>query len=146
MKQFCDIVVSEDIITKLKNYIFYALYQLCLVQYAKVFLVDIIFKTKNNKEFYANKSTLVCTESYFGIGQIASSYEYVKCVSYENNYVLVEYVSGETTLLYTHEAKQVYNVLSSNLNYHVRYNKVDIESVSKYIKKRDSVLVPIKSL
>ena len=130
-KQYCEIVVSEDIITKLRNFIFYILYQLCLVQYAKVFPVDVIHKNREN--FSARKTILVCTESYFGLGQDATSYEFVKCVSYEKNYVLIEFISDEKTLLYSKNAKHIYSVISSNLNYHVSYNKGDIENVSKHM-------------
>lgn len=130
---------KQNIFAMLKNFIFYILVQLQLIYYAKIFDVQLVYSDSKEKIFH-KQAKVICTESYLSIGTFSSNYEYIKFLNCTKDHVYIKYITNKSILIKSREAKKLFDIISKNLNYHVRYNKIDY-NISKYMPIKDTVSV-----
>lgn len=130
---------TEKMRTIIENVIFYLMITLGIYKYNKEFAVEMI-KFKEDNTYETKVSLLRCTDEYFEINDTKINYEYILNIDRNARCVFVKLVNTKSYILKSVEAKTIFDTLSKNMNYHMRYHKIDI-NISKYIPIRDSILI-----
>lgn len=137
--RYVKIQEAQSFITVLRNFIFYILVQLNLIFYTRTYDVEVVdVDNNNNIKYYQEK--LICYDNFFTIGHLKIEYEYLKIFNHNANCVFLKFITGKSLVITSKKSKEIFDVISQNMNYHIRYNKIDL-NISNYIKLKDDITV-----
>lgn len=120
-----NISTPQNIFTRIRNFMFHLLNSMGIFCYFKSFPINVVEMT-NSHDPFVKKRTLHCTEKEFFIDKSRVPYEYIMYVSTDKNKFSIELVNGNIISLHSPNAQKIFQVISSNMNYHIRYNKIDM--------------------
>ena len=129
----------QNIFDTLQNFIFYLLLKFQIIFYRRQFPATVTFVAKNGSHT-SKRARLKCTDKYFCVDRTRVFYEYISRVYFNNSCVFINLIDGQVILLKSKQTWGIYKTISRNLQYHVRYNKIDI-NISKYKNIKNTVTV-----
>ena len=130
---------KQNVFVALHNVIFFLLLKFRIIFYQKKYAVNATYLSQDGSH-KSKMCALVCTDKYLLIGNTQIYYEYIASIRYNPHCVFIKLVNDKVLFLKSKCAEIIYKTVSSNLQYHVRYNKINC-NVSKYKSFKKTVTV-----
>ena len=139
--RFIKLQEKQQFITFIQNFTFYILLKLKLLIYFKLFTLDeVYYKTNNNILKKETNIQLFCTEKYLKISNLKIYYEYIHTFQKHHNMFIIKLINKKSIFLKSRNTDIICDLLTKNMHYHVRYNKINY-NLSKLIQFKKSIRV-----
>ena len=137
--KYVKVLQNQRIIYMLMNMIYYIFSKYNFIEYQKIFNVKTIFCTIDTKFFQLKSSRISVFDNCFQLNKkLKIPYEYVKSVSNENDYIILNLIPNERNItkiyIQTNNNANLYKKIYTNMQYHVRYHKLNQNAIKYYQK------------
>lgn len=143
--KYVKILQNQKIIFIIINIIYYIFSKYNLIEYQRFFKVNGIFCMIDRKLYKLNSGAIKVFDNCFQLNKnLKIPYEFVKTVDYADKYIEFNLIPNERNItkimIETSNDKYIFNKISSNMNYHVRYHKLNHHAIKYYQKLRQKPL------
>ena len=128
---------NQTIIYALLNYIYYILTIFKLIQFKKSYYVKSIFCKIDNQSFKLKSNSICICDNCIKLNKIIIPYEYVKLTQKVENKILLKLIPNERNvnqIIVDVHNFDIYKNINSNMNYHMRFNKLNYNAIKYYQK------------
>ena len=130
-----------NIFISIQNLIFYFFLKWKILFYFKLFTLDTVYyKTKNNQIQKAQNIHFFCNDKYFKIANLKIYYEYIYTLQIYNDNLIIHFINKSTLIFKKKDIHIIHNLIIKNMNYHIRYNKINY-NLSKVIPFKHTISV-----
>ena len=130
---YCKVDKKQSFVDFIQNIIFHTLVKFQLMFYSKVIATNEVHVIRSGKIRIVKDRSIFVKENCFRMKQVFRIYyEYIHTISYNDKCVCVKLVDGSILNIFTENNEKLCALLGSNMNYHVRYNKINMD-VAKYM-------------
>ena len=128
-----------SILTKCINILYYCFIRYNLYFYNRYFEVDSISCKVSNVFYNMNKNSVIIYDSCIQLNnKINIPYEYIKTIHCKSNISVLELIPNEKNItiiqIQSNKARCIFNKIEKNMNYHVRYHKLNNKAIKYYQK------------
>jgi hypothetical protein len=128
---------NQTIIHTLLNYIYYILTIFKLIQFKKSYHVQSIFCKIDNQSFKLRSNLIYICDNCIKLNNIIIPYEYVEFTKKFENKFFLKLIPNERNVNQIEVDVcnfDIYKNINSNMNYHMRYNKLNNNAIKYYQK------------
>ena len=136
---YVKILKKQQVFLKIINILYYIFSKYNIIEYQRFFKVKCIFCLIDRKVFKLQSSVIILYDNCFELDKkLKIPYEYIKNVSYVDQSIEINLIPNERNItklfVNTTNDKFIFNKISSNMNYHMRYHQLNKSAVKYYQK------------
>jgi len=131
-------VKNQKLMYVIFNYIYFILAALNLVQFKRKYQVNRVYCLVGKSPFIMKVSGVSICDNCVQLNKLQIPYEYIREIKNNNDTIQLNLIPNERNvnkiLIDGKKHKAMYNSIRRNMNYHVRYHKLDNRAIKYYQK------------